>query len=511
MHRTYTLLVTLLLLCLVGTLTTDAAPREVKAKTPKILTRIFFQDDESHTLNWANLLATEPPRLGPVQPVSGFPKLDSERQTLVQMQAAQGMILVGVRDDDDGAFQSGWVLIDAGVEQEDHGNHSHWRYSRPPAIVAKQLDEKQGNPAHLYQYDDVFYLANDHLGGFTRIDPRDKKVGEKSSSPLYSSTFFPGGGGHITLAVHDGKIAYSSWIDREGPNKGRIDVTPLNNPSSKEPMPQIGYSFHLPHGGIHGLTICQNKVFFAPSDGICWMQSNLKLPFANGQAKSENLPTTTEPKLDPQAVPVHHLSLGRVDDKPLRTGSFDSSGRFVGLVTGAGAKAAAGFIDAGRDKIEVTLVPLGMSEGARPVGPTFVKPRRGNLLAFVFHDHPEVAAVKPRADQTANAAPNTQVNERLSPTPEANKCQLSVIEITAASDGSLVSAQKVQTLDVGKCKVNGHSGHHSVDFDGDRRCAVMTNPGEGTVVVLDLEKRQPRAEFKVGGVPSKIICMGGRE
>ncbi len=90
---------------------------------------------------------------------------------MVQMQAARGMLLVGIRDDDDGKFQSGWVLIESGVVEEEHGDHSHWEYADAPRVRASALDDKQGNPAHMYVYDDVFYLANDKLNGYTRVDP----------------------------------------------------------------------------------------------------------------------------------------------------------------------------------------------------------------------------------------------------------------------------------------------------------------------------------------------------
>lgn len=438
-----------------------AAPPAVKpASVPRILTRAFFQDDETRTLKWADILSTDPVRLGTVETIPGFPKLDSQRQSLVQMQAAAGKVLVGVRDDDDGKFQSGWVLIDTGVEEDEHGDHSHWSYPRPPAVCASVLDEKQGNPAHLYCYDNVFYLANDKLDGFTRFDPDGIKHNDESSLIRKRAVRYSGGGGHITLAAAGSKVAYSTWIDREGPNKGRVDVTLLAGDGNRG----VGYSFNLPYGGIHGATACQGKVFFAPSDGVCWVNVN------------------TRAKVDPQTVQINHVSLGKDGEKPRRTGSFEVWGSCVGFVTGSGSQAAAGFVEAGRDQIEVLQVPLKMADGSRPVGPSIVKPRRGAPLAFVFHDHPEDVALP---------------------------CKLSLIELNLAANGSLAGARLLDVSDVGNCKVDGHSGHHDVAFDADRRRALFTNPGDGTLTLFSLEDRKKVQEFKVGGIPSKLLCVGG--
>lgn len=317
---------------------------------------------------------------------------------------------------------------------------------------------KQGNPAHVYCYDGVFYLANDKLGGFTQFDPSGIKSSDEPAKIRSRAVRLPGGGGHITLAAAGGKVAYSTWIDREGPNKGRVDVTALVRES------KVQYSLNLPHGGIHGATTCCGKAFFAPSEGLCWIRVN------------------SNPNLDPKTIQVNHLSLGKDGEKPRRTGSFEVWGNCVGFVTGSGSNAAVGFIDASRNQVEIVQVPLNMADGSRPVGPSIVKPRRGAPLALVFHDHP--------ADVEA-------------------PCKLSLIELHLATTGTLVGAKLLEAKDVGNCRVDGHSGHHAVGFDDDRRTAIFTNPGDGTLSVLSLEDRKKVAEFKVGGVPSKIVCVGG--
>jgi hypothetical protein len=424
---------------------------------PKVLTRLIWQDDDARLLRTADLLAGNMPQLGPVTTIAGFPQLDPERQTLVQMDIAHGFILLGVRDDDNGQFQSGWVLVDAGVEEEEHGDHSHWVYSRSPRVCASVLDDKQGNPAHLYCYDSMFFIANDRLNGFTWFDPKGLAPDSSSEVIRGKAAFHQGGGGHITLAAVDRRVVYSCWIDREGPNQGRVDVTLLQ----PEGNTQISQTVKLPYGGIHGATSNGGKVFFAPVDGICWMDANAS---SSSQA-------------------IHHLSLGKEGDRPVRTGAFTNYERYVAFLTGRGDTAALQFLDATQPTPKAIRLPLKLADGNRPTGLEFVKPRRGSPLAFVFHDH----------------GPETEAPNRLS-----------IIEMDPNQDQNWQDAKVVQELDVGSTKVEGHGGHHCVAFDGDRRRAIFTNSGDGTLVVLSLDDRKVLGKFTVGGAPSKLIAIGGR-
>ncbi len=437
-------------------------PLHAAPPAPRIATRVFFQDDDSRLLKWADLLlTTNELKLGPVSRVDGFPTLDGKRQSLVQMEAARGKILIGVRDDDDGHFQSGWALIDTGVDEEEHESHSHWDYVRPPRVLASVLDDKQGNPAHLYCYDEVFYLANDKLNGFTRLDPEGVTAATDPATVKSRAVFHAGGGGHITLAAIGGSVGYSTWIDREGINKGRVDVAALRSDGAG----QVRYSLSLPAGGIHGATACQGKVFFAPSHGICWLTADTQL------------------QTDPQQVKIHHLSLGKDGDNPRRTGAFTTFGSHVAFNSGAGSRAEVGFMDATKPAIQIHRVPINMAEGNRPTGLEIVQPRKGSPLAFVFHDH--------SADVSA---PN----------------RLSLIETDPNQDGDWTDAKVALETDVGPARGEGHAGHHSVTFDADRRRAIFTNPGDATLVVIALDERRPVATFQIGGVPSKVIAVGGR-
>lgn len=428
---------------------------------PRVLTRVFFQDDDACTLRWADVLDGEPPRLGKVREVAGFPELDPDRQRLVQMQTARGMLLVGVRDDDDGEFQSGWILLETGVVEEEHGDHSHWEYAAAPRVRASVLDEQQGNPAHMYLYDDVFYLANDGLDGYTRLDPAT--VGEKDSEQRIRdlAAFHQGGGGHITLAVTKNRIGYATWAGRKGENSGRIDVTAVRPDGNTG----IALSFNLDYTGLHGAACCEDKVFFAPSDGVCWVQAVAQLPASAG------------------SVSVNHISLGKNGETPRRTGAFVCFERHVVFTSGRGADAELNLIDASAAKPEVVRLPLNMAEGNRPAGLSLVRPRGRSPQAFVFHDH--AGGVD---------APNL----------------LSLIELNPDGDLSFADARVAQTMEVGNARVEGHGGHHDMQFDADRRWAVFTNPGDGSLVLYSLRHREAVQTFDVGGAPSKLLATGGR-
>ncbi len=423
--------------------------------------RVFFQDDDSKTLKWSDLTLSDKLQFGTVSVVEGFPSLDKDRQTLVQMEVAKGMIMIGVRDDDEGEFQSGWILISTGVDQEEHGDHSHWHYVSHPRVRAMKLDKKQGNPAHLYCYDDIFYMANDKANGFTRLAVSEIAEKDDASKIAAKATFHAGGGGHITMAAVQKRLAFSSWIDRQGDNMGRVDVTMLQPKGN----PKILGSFHLPSGGIHGATQNSGRVFFAPSDGICWVDAPSSSSFSPSQIK------------------VNHISLGKVDDKPIRTGAFTNFGRHVAFTTGAGKDAALCIVDAMQKTLTVSKVAVPMADGNRPAGLVFSKTRQKSILGFLFHDHP--------ADVEA---PN----------------RLTLLQMDPNGDGNWKDATVDKELEVGKAKLEGHGGHHSLDVDGDLRRAVFSNSGDGTLSVLSLEDKSEVAKFTVGGSPSKVIVVGGR-
>ena len=425
--------------------------------TPPPLTRLFIQDAKATTLRWADLRLSESGgfSLGPLTPVKGFPALDPARQKLVQMKEAGGLVMLGVRDDDGGAFQSGYVLVRTGVNHDDHGDHAHWGYAKKPTVPESRLDSAQGNPAHLYVYGGRFYLANDKLGGATRLDPADYRKGAERIAPRFVS----GGGGHITLAVVDDKVGYATWIDGGGPNKGRVDVTPIAAPDKP------AYSFRLASGAIHGATANSGKVFFAPADGVDWVEAD------------------PEHKLKGDEVKVRHIDLGTEGDKPRRTGAFADHGRFVGVVTGKDAPALV-LLDAAAPEPKPLTVPLPPAPGTAAVTPVLTAGPGGRAFAFVFRDRSKGSDAPDRLD---------------------------IIELDPNRDGDCADAKFVKSLAVGKSAAEGHAGHHEMSFDADRRYAVFANPGDGSISVLSLTNLDVVATLNVGGTPGAIVAVGGAD
>ena len=425
------------------------------------MSRVFFQDDQSKSLKWADLYLGTEITLGPVSEVKGFPKLDPETQSLVQMQASEEFLLLGVRDDQDGQFQSGWVLVDSGVFKEEHGDHFHWRYPREPSVRAKMLDQQQGNPAHLYCYDGVFYVANDKLDGCTRIDPRGITHTDTEASIVQRAALHQGGGGHITLAAVRNQFILSTWVDRQGDNMGRIDVCSIQPKGNRSLMGTL----KLPSGGLHGATAVQSKVFFAPMDGVYWTQ----IPQGNNWRVED--------------LQLHHLSLGMEGDKPIRTGAFESFDRYVCFTTGSGAGAKLNWIDASQATPVVQSLSVPMQDGNKPAGLELLKDRARNVWAFVFHDH--AAGVD-----------------------AANK--LSIVQLDGNLDGVWGDAKVSKELDVGQAIIEGHGGHHSISTSADALWSVLSNSGDGTLSLLSIREMNIAKTVKVGGAPSKVLMVGGR-
>jgi hypothetical protein len=443
-----------------STASSGTAPSPTTLKT-RPLTRLVFEDHSTQRLRWLDVLISSDGELSAttVEDVAGLKQLDAERQRLVQMRESEGTIVVGVRDNDEGKIESGWVLVDPGVRYDDHGDHGHWSFERPPSVTHSRLDQSQGNPAHVYEYGGKFFVANDRLAGYTRLDPGQVSGTDGTGDP--SPRFIEGGGNHITLAVVDDVVGYSCWIDGGGPNKGRVDVTPLTS----NPVSKAAYSFSLPTGGIHGAIANSGRVFLAPSDGVCWVRAD-----RDGSCK-------------PEEVQVHHVSLGTSDDKPRRTGAFTNHGKYVLCVTGKGADSQLALIDATAESPRAQLVPLKASSGAKVVTPVLVTTPGGDSFAMAFHDHEGEAATED---------------------------VLQIINLDPDKNGDCTDAASVKLLKVGPSDVDGHYGHHAIAFDADSRFGFITNPGDGTIGVISLDRLETIATLKIGGKPTAITACGGR-
>ena len=433
-------------LVLLGFTSTHAQTKE------RTVARLFWQDASDQSLKTGDLKRGEAWSLNATA-VPGFPKLDSDKQMHVQMQQAEGILLTGIHDVEDGNFQSGWVAIESGVTQEAHGDHFHWNYSVAPKLLATRLDDQQGNPAHVYLYDGNFYLANDKKNGFTVVSPSQLRVNGGTNADQFVSA----GGGHITLAAVKGQAVYSTWIDREGDNVGRVDVVGLGSQGGR------GYHFQLPSGGIHGATTCAGKVFFAPSDGICWVEADLSL------------------SKQPSSVVVNHISLGEdAGGKPRRTGAFETSGNYVLFNTGRGASTEMCMLDASSPKPALMTVDLSVAEGNSATTPKLVQSRTGEFFALLFEE-----------------SPSGELPEKLH-----------VISLDPNRDGNFSDAKVRSSSVVGRSLIEGHSGHHEATAIG-RAFVAISNPGDGTITIFSTSDWAPQATLQVGGTPTRIIAFGG--
>lgn len=436
----------------------NPTPLQAQSVRQKVMTRIFWQDRESGRLSYADLKTSDRWSMQRGW-IKGFPTLDSEKQSLVQMKQSDGILLVGVRDTESGEHQSGWVAVDTGVFEEPHGNHTHWKYTRVPSVTQKKLDAEQGNPAHVYVYHRNFFVANDSKNGFTMLFPNRLR----NPADTAATQFFNGGGNHITLAAVDNKVAYSSWIDGGGPNTGRVDVVNL-----QKATPEIAYSFQLPTGVIHGATANSGKVFLAPTDGICWVEVDGNL------IKSAD------------DVQVNHLSLG-VDsetEKPLRTGAFANSRNWVLCSTGSADQSALCLMNAASPAPEIIKVPIDVQDGLKLTTPVTVL-SLGRRYAFLFQNRTDA---------------ESDVQEKMT-----------IVELDPNKDRDFSDAKVKMSIDVGASMVSGHHGHHALTFDAYGRYAIYTEPADGLISVMSLRDFRTVARFRVGGVPDSILAVGAPE
>ena len=429
-----------------------ASPCLAQSRT---VARIFWQDDSNATVCCGDLKKSADGWSIASLAIEGFPKLDADEQSLVQMQMNQGLVIVGVRDRGEGNLGSGWIAIETGVVEESHGDHSHVRFANSPTIAHSLIDTDQGNPAHVYKYGDQFVIANDKKNGFTLTSAKKIRDAEVAAE---AASFFAGGNGHITLAVDPEKVAYATWIARDGVDKGRVDVIGLGKNLGES------YSFHCPSGALHGAAMNSGKAFFAPADGVCWVAVDREIA---GSAES---------------VAIEHLSLGSNDDgKPLRTGAFTSQGHHLVFTAGRGPGTKLCWIDASARVPEVNSLQIDVSEGEAISKPQTMKSRYGDTLAVMFGQHKE----KPEDDR------------------------MLVVNLDPDRDGKFNDAKLSHTIDVGPNQMVGHSGYHAVTMLPDRRHAVITNPGDGSLWVISLSNFKVVAKLNLDGTPTRLLALGG--
>ena len=306
----------------------------------------------------------------------------------------------------------------------------------------------------MYLYDDSVFIANDKKNGFTVV-----KLSQLGKAVTRPDKFFQAGGGHITLAAIGGKVAYSTWIDRDGDNKGRVDVVGLGSNKGR------GYHFHLPSGGIHGATTNSGKIFFAPSDGVCWVNADLTI------SSNEN------------SVDVHHISLGENEDgTPRRTGAFTNlENSVIFTVGGRSDSPELCIVDATSAKPSVTKIDMQIEAGHSLSTPTLLQSRTGKKFALLFEENPG----------------------------KGDGEMLHVVSLDPNRDGNFDDAMLNTSVSIGPSLIEGHSGHHSAVALSTRFVAV-SNPGNGTISLISTSNWEIESTLNVGGNPTRLVAFGGQ-
>jgi hypothetical protein len=450
----------ILLVALVLSLSVAMLPRNANAQTtrPKKITRVFWQDRETQKLSYADLVASDKWGLQRGW-VTGFPALDAKHQQLSQMQQAGGMVMIAVRGDVDEKHNSGWMAINSGVFEEPHGNHFHWKYTNIPAVKQTLLDQTNGNPDRVYNYDNTFYVPNTTSGGFSQAVPGSLNTNNSTNA----AKKFPGGNGRSALAVVNNAVSYVTHGDAEGDNAGRVDVVDL-----KKATDQLAYSFKLPNSPIHSTTVGAGKVFFATGGGICWTVADTSL------LKSAETVQIT-------AIAPSNNAVTQTD---LQTRELVTEDNWVIYSSQVGNSATLCMINSTASSPTVTTLPIVVAEGLRLTNPRTVL-SLGKRYAFIFQERIDAAS---------------DIKE-----------QLTIIELDPNRDHSFADAVVRVTLPVGASKVSGDNGHHDVTFDAFGRYAVFTSPGDGVLTLMSLNDLRVRARFLVGGAPDNIIAVGAPE
>jgi len=420
----------------------------------RTIARIFWQELETQSLRWGDLQ-----RIGNAwhldsNTIEGFPALDPESQSLVQMEALDDMLVTGIHDVERGTIGSGWAAVRSGVSLEEHGDHAHAHFHDTPRLFAKRIDQDQGNPAHLYRYGGKIYLANDAKNGFTMME----SVTDGSSNPSLVTSFLSGGGNHITLAVVENNVCYATWADRDGENAGRIDVVPLDSTKAIA-KPKIV----LPVGGLHGATCNSGAVFFAPAAGIYVLPTD-----GHGGIRKDIAPMHVDLGKDPES------------DKPHRTGAFVNHRHWVLFQFGSGEQSQLGIIDATQTKPSLISISIPAEAGLSLSSPRCVVAANGKEYAWVIQHRKGSEAVE----------------------------RLIAVDLDPNGDRDLSDAAVLRSIELGNSRIDGHSGYHEINFLPNGRLACISNPGDGSLWILSIHSLEVLAKLDVGGAPTRLLSFG---
>ena len=226
-------------------------PVPADAQRPKTNTRVFWIDRDTQKLSWGDIVTTDKWSLQ-TGAVEGFPeKPDSQVNRFGPLFERNGLVIAGISGKQDDQKIARWVAIDAGVFQEPHGNHLHWKYTGRPIVTQTIAEDRQGATVRVGSSGDQLYLLGDH--GYSAANLNNLRI---RGTTTQTSQFFPATDWPVSnLAVVDNAVGYSAWEDSDGEHAGQIDVIKLAD--AEKPA----YSFKLPSGNISATTVNSGRVF----------------------------------------------------------------------------------------------------------------------------------------------------------------------------------------------------------------------------------------------------------
>jgi len=180
------------------------------------------------------------------------------------------------------------------------------------------------------------------------------------------------------------------------------------------------------------------------------------------------------------SVSIERLSLDEdPDGTAYRTGAFESfEDHILCIANSKSGIPALCVINATAPSPAVTRIPCELEGGLRLSTVSATKIVENKCYAFAF-------------------AEGEGLNEKLL-----------IFELDPNGDRTFDDARLAKTIEVGASKLEGHFGHHGIAFLGNRKTAVVTNPGDGTLSVVDLVKQEVCQTIKIGGQPTHVVCCG---
>lgn len=90
-----------------------------------------------------------------------------------------------------------------------------------------------------------------------------------------------------------------------------------------------------------------------------------------------------------------------------------------------------------------------------------------------------------------------------------NSCLLTMVPTSGfGGDRNFEDTKLAKKIKAGASKLESHFGHHGIAFLNNQKVAVTTNPGDGTLSIIDLQKQEIIQTIEIGGVPTKLTRFG---